>query len=164
MGKMGPGLSRMSLKTGSKERMITINCSGKNTQGVVSHTMHVHTHYLPKSVGITGPSTALPGDYAHFTCLTTETFPVPALKWKIEKSGEFYGDVSSEALDDGGAVAYTKTDILIEDGFENALIQCVAVVEGQEMVMSEKHKIDLISIEDPQETSKTNKNEYDSVE
>merc|ERR1711892_515898 len=159
--KMGPGLSRMTLKTGSKERMITINCSGENAQGVVSHTKHVHTHYLPKSVAITGPSTALPGDYAHFTCLTTETFPVPALKWKIEKSGEFYedvsseefyevdGDVSSEALDDGGAVAYTKTDILIEDGFENALVQCVAVVEGQEMVMSEKHKIDVISIEEP---------------
>merc|ERR1712106_54952 len=168
--KMGPGLSRMSLKTGSKERMITINCSGKNTQGIVSHTKHVHTHYLPKSVAITGPSTALPGDYAHFTCLTSETFPVPALKWKIEKSGEFYevdesdGDVSSEGLEDGGAVAYAKTDILIEDGFENALIQCVVVVEGQEVVMSEKHKIDVISIEDPQETSKTNKNEYDSVE
>jgi len=166
--KMGPGLSRMSLKTGSKERLITINCSGENTQGVVSHTKHVHTHYLPKSVAITGPSTALPGDYAHFTCLTTETFPVPALKWKIEKSGEFYevdeieGDVSSEALEDGGAVAYAKTDILIEDGFENALIQCVAVVEGQEMVMSEKHKIDVISIEVPLETSKTN--EIASVE
>merc|ERR1711892_633510 len=168
--KIGPGLSRMSLKTGSKERMIIINCSGENTQGVISHTKHVHTHYLPKSVEITGPTTALPGDYAHFTCLTTEIFPVPALKWKIEKSGEMYevdeidGDVSSEALEDGGAVAYAKTDILIEDGFENALIQCVAVVEGQEMVMSEKHKIDLISIEDPLETSKTNKNEYDSVE
>merc|ERR1711892_602252 len=168
--KIGPGLSRMSLKTGSKERMITINCSGENTQGIVTHIKHVHTHYLPKSVEITGPTTALPGNYAHFTCLTTETFPVPALKWKIEKSGEMYevdeidGDVSSEPSEDGGAVAYAKTDILIEDGFENALIQCVAVVKGQEMVMSEKHKIDLISIEDPLETSKTNKNEYDSVE
>merc|ERR1711892_666094 len=166
--KMGTGLSRMSLKTGSKERMITINCSGENTQGVVSHTRHVHTHYLPKSVAITGPSTVLPGDFAHFTCLTSETFPVPALKWKIEKSGEFYevdkieGDVSSEALEDGGAVAYAKTDIFIEDDFENALIQCVAVVEGQEMVMSEKHKIDVISIEVPLETSKTN--EIASVE
>merc|ERR1711892_1050447 len=159
--KIGPGLSRMSLKTGSKERMITINCSGGNTQGVVSHTKHVHTHYLPKTVEISGPTTALPGDYAHFTCLTTETFPVPALIWKIEKSGEMYeveeidGDVSSEALEDGGAVAYAKTDIHIEKGFENALIQCVAVVDGQEMVMSEKHKIDVIYIEDPLETSKT---------
>merc|ERR1712106_1193119 len=168
--KIGPGLSRMSLKTGSKERMITINCAGENSQGVVSHTKHIHTHYLPKSVKITGPTTALPGDYAHFTCLTSETFPVPALKWKIEKSGEFYevdeidGDFSSEALKNGGAVAYAKTDILIEEGFENALIQCVAVVEGQEMVMSEKHRIDLISIEDPLETSKTNKIESDSVE
>merc|ERR1711892_33890 len=168
--KMGPGLSRMSLETGSKERMITIKCSGGNTQGIVTHTKHVKAHYLPKSVEITGPTTALPGNYAHFTCLTTETFPVPALKWKIEKSGEMYevdeidGDVSSEPSEDGGAVAYAKTDILIEDGFENALIQCVAVVKGQEMVMSEKHKIDLISIEDPLETSKTNKNEYDSVE
>merc|ERR1711892_508290 len=166
--KIGPGLSRMSLKTGSKEKMITIKCLGENSQGVVSHTKHVHTHYLPKSVAITGPTTALPGDYAHFTCLTTETFPVPALKWKIEKSGEFYevdeieGDVSSEALEDGGAVAYAKTDIFIEDDFENALIQCVAVVEGQEMVMSEKHKIDVISIEVPLETSKTN--EIASVE
>jgi len=121
-------------------------------------------------VEITGPTTALPGDYAHFTCLTTETFPVPALKWKIEKSGEFYevdeieGDVSSEALEDGGAVAYSKTDILIEDDFENVMIQCVAVVEGQEMVMSEKHKIDVISIVEPLEKSKTNEIEYVSLE
>jgi len=168
--KMGRGLSRMSLKTGSNERMLTINCSGENTQGVVSHTKHVHTHYLPKSVEITGPTTALPGDYAHFTCLTTETFPVPALKWKIEKSGEMYeveeieGDVSSEALEEGGAVAYAETDILIEDAFEHALIQCVAVVEGQEVVMSEKHKIDVIFIEEPLKTSKSHELEDDSEE
>merc|ERR550519_2845702 len=80
----------MILKTGTKERKLTINCVAENDQGVVTNTMHVHTHYLPKSVQITGPTSALPGDYAHFTCLTTETFPVPELKWKIEKSGEFY--------------------------------------------------------------------------
>ena len=41
---IGEGLSRMMLKTGSEERMLTINCVGENTQGRVSHTKHVHTH------------------------------------------------------------------------------------------------------------------------
>ena len=41
---IGPGLSRMVLKTGSEERKLTINCDGENTQGRVSHTKHVHTH------------------------------------------------------------------------------------------------------------------------
>ena len=112
---------------------------------------------LPKSVQITGPTSALPGDYAHFTCLTTETFPVPEMKWKIEKSGEFYAidevdaDVSSDALEDGGVVAYAKTDIFMEEGFSNALVQCVAVVGGQEIAMSDKHKIDIIAMEELEE-------------
>jgi len=163
---MGPGLSRMILKTGTKERKLTINCVAENDQGVVTNTMHVHTHYLPKSVQITGPTSALPGDYAHFTCLTTETFPVPELKWKIEKSGEVYvvneieGDVSSDALEDGGVVAYAKTDILMEEGFNNALVQCVAVVDGQEVAMSEKHKIDETYIEEIEEDENTYIAEY----
>jgi hypothetical protein len=41
---IGAGLSRMMLKTGSEERMLTINCVGENTQGRVSHSKHVHTH------------------------------------------------------------------------------------------------------------------------
>ena len=112
---------------------------------------------LPKSVEITGPTTATPGEYAHFTCVTTESFPVPTLKWKIEKSGEFYevididGDVSSENLEYGGVIAFAKLDILIEDGFTNALVQCAAVVEGQEEILSKKHKIDIIYIEEPLE-------------
>ena len=116
---------------------------------------------LPKSLQITGPTSALQGDYAHLTCLTTETFPVPELKWKIEKSGEFYAidevdaDVSSDALEDGGVVAYAKTDILMEGGFNNALVQCVAVVNGQEKVMSDKHKIDIITIEALEEEVET---------
>merc|ERR1719427_793290 len=81
------GLSRMTLKTGTDERMISINCVGSNNQGIVSHAMHVNSHYLPHTVQITGPTTATPGQFAHFTCVTTETFPVPALTWKIEKSG-----------------------------------------------------------------------------
>ena len=117
---------------------------------------------LPKSVEITGPTTATPGEYAHFTCVTTETFPVPVLKWKIEKSGVVYevididGDVSSENLEDGGVVAFANIDILIEDGFTNALIQCAAVVEGQKEIMSQKHKIDMISIGEPLDTSESN--------
>jgi len=158
---MGPGLSRMILKTGTKERKLTINCVAENDQGVVTNTMHVHTQYLPKSIQITGPTSALPGDYAHFTCLTTETFPVPELKWKIEKSGEFDAidevdaDVSLDALEDGGVVAYTKTDILMEEGFNNAVVQCVAVVEGQETVMSDKHKIDIIAMDELEEEIET---------
>ena len=59
------------------------------------------------------------------------------------------GDVSSENLEDGGVVAFANIDILIEDGFTNALIQCAAVVEAQEEIMSQKHKIDIIYIEEP---------------
>merc|ERR1719320_697309 len=158
---MGAGLARIILKTGTKERKITIHCQAENDQGSVTNTMHVHTHYHPKSLQITGPTSALPGDYAHLTCLTTETFPVPELKWKIEKSGEFYAidevdaDVSSDALEDGGVVAYAKTDILMEGGFNNALVQCVAVVNDQEKVMSDKHKIDIITIEALEEEVET---------
>lgn len=167
---IGPGLSRMMLKTGSEERMLIINCLGENTEGRVSHTMHVHAHYIPASVEITGPTTATPGEYAHFTCVTTETFPVPALKWKIEKSGEvdeviyIDGDVSSQNLEDGGVVAFAKIDILIENGFTNALIQCSAVVEGQGEIKSQKHKMDIISIEEPQDFTESNKIETESEE
>ena len=126
----------------------------------------------PKSVQITGPTSALPGDYAHLTCLTTETFPVPELKWKIEKSGEFYAidevdaDVSSDALEDGGVVAYAKTDILMEAGLSNALIQCVAVSNDQEVAISEKHKIDIILMEESEEESENeeDKHSYQFVE
>jgi len=61
------------------------------------------------------------------------------------------GDVSTDALEDGGVVAYAKTDILIEEGINNALVQCVAVVDGHEVVMSDKHKIDVITIETTEE-------------
>ena len=88
-GLIGPGL--MVLKTGSEERKLTIICVGENTQGRVSHTKRVHTHCklyvvvdlfititfiflgLPASVEITGPTTATPGEYAHFACVTNET-------------------------------------------------------------------------------------------
>merc|ERR1719320_740686 len=158
---MGAGLARIILKTGTQERKITIHCQAENDHGVVNNTMHVHTHYPPKSLKITGPISALPGDYAYFTRLTTETFPVPELKWKIEKSGEFYAidevdaDVSSDALEDGGVVAYAKTDILMEGGFNNALIQCVAVLNDEEVVISEKHKIDIIPAEEQKEDVET---------
>merc|ERR1712002_540785 len=113
-----------------------------------------------------------PGDYAHLTCLTTETFPVPELKWKIEKSGEFYAidevdaDVSSDALEDGGVVAYAKTDIFMEAGISNALIQCVAVFNDQEVAISEKHKIDIILMEESDEESESeeDKHSYQFVE
>jgi len=163
---MGAGLSRIILKTGTKERKITIHCQAENDQGSVTNTMHVHTHYHPKSVQITGPTSALPGDYAHLTCLTTETFPVPELKWKIEKSGEFYAidevdaDVSSDALEDGGVVAYAKTDILMEAGLSNALIQCVAVSNDQEVAISEKHKIDIILMEESEEESENEEDKH----
>ena len=47
---IGRGLSRMVLKTGSEERMLTIHCVGENTQGRVSHTKHVHMHCKCKLV------------------------------------------------------------------------------------------------------------------
>eukprot|EP00092_Neocalanus_flemingeri_P042270 GFUD01046141.1.p1 GENE.GFUD01046141.1~~GFUD01046141.1.p1 ORF type:complete len:652 (+),score=183.46 GFUD01046141.1:49-1956(+) len=152
---MAPGLSRMLLRTGAEGRMMSINCFGENSQGIVSHTMHVNTHYLPKTVEISGPTTAAPGEYAHFTCLTTESFPVPALKWRIEKSGDIYevndidGDVSTEALEDGGVVAFAKIDILIEQGTTHAMVECSAVVEGLGEKSSIQHEIDVISIEQP---------------
>eukprot|EP00092_Neocalanus_flemingeri_P036076 GFUD01039280.1.p1 GENE.GFUD01039280.1~~GFUD01039280.1.p1 ORF type:complete len:715 (+),score=216.36 GFUD01039280.1:47-2146(+) len=164
----GPGLSRMLLMAGGEERII--NCLGENNQGIVSHTMHVNTHYLPKTVEISGPTTAAPGEYAHFTCLTTEIFPVPALKWRIEQSGDVYevndidGDVSTEALDDGGVVAFAKIDILIEQGTTHAMVQCSAVVEGLGEKRSKQHNIEVISIEEPDQTLEYKEEEVSSDE
>merc|ERR1719427_1885043 len=149
------GLSRMTLKTGTDERMLSINCVGSNNQGIVSHTMHVNTHYLPHTVQITGPTTATPGQFAHFTCVTTETFPVPALTWKIEKSGdiaevsEIDGEVSTEALKDGGVVAFAKIDISIEETMTHGLVQCLASLEGLGKKLSKQHTIDVITLEEP---------------
>jgi len=155
---MGQGLSRMQLRTGAEERMMSINCLGENSQGIVSHSIHVNTHYLPKTVEINGSTTATPGEYAHFTCLTTESFPVPALKWRVEKSGDVYevsdidGDVSTEALKDGGVAAFAKIDIPIEEGITHALVKCSAVVDGLGEKKSKQHEIDVTSVEEPVQT------------
>merc|ERR1719427_1397087 len=154
------GLSRMTLKTGTDERMLSINCVGSNNQGIVSHTMHVNTHYLPQTVQITGPTTATPGQFAHFTCVTTETFPVPALTWKIEKSGDIAevtqidGDVSTEALEDGGVVAFAKIDIPIEETTAHAFIECSAMLEGLGITKSKKLAVEVILPEEPIEKLK----------
>merc|ERR1711936_298894 len=124
------GLSRMTLKTGTDERMLSINCVGSNNQGIVSHTMHVNTHYLPQTVQITGPTTATPGQFAHFTCVTTETFPVPALTWKIEKSGDI--------------AEVTQIDIPIEETTAHAFIECSAMVEGLGIATSKKLEVEVI--------------------
>ena len=72
------------------------------------------------------------------------------------------GDVSSENLEDGGVVAFANIDILIEDGFTNALIQCSAVAEGQGEIMSQKHKMDILSIEEPHDLTESNNIETES--
>merc|ERR1719427_1650037 len=162
------GLSRMTLKTGTDERMLSINCVGSNNQGIVSHTMHVNTHYLPHTVQITGPTTATPGQFAHFTCVTTETFPVPALTWKIEKSGdiaevsEIDGDVSTESLEDGGVVAFAKIDISIEETMTHGLVQCFASLDAFGKKLSMQHEIDVISLEEPIKKLKEEKTKEDS--
>jgi len=164
---MGQGLSRMQLRTGAEERMMSINCLGENSQGIVSHSIHVNTHYLPKTVEINGSTTATPGEYAHFTCLTTESFPVPALKWRVEKSGDVYdidGDVSTEALEDGGVVAFAKIDIHINQGIANVLVQCSAVVEGLGERSSKRHELDVISAEVPVKTFEDKENLDSSYE
>jgi len=158
--KMGPGLSRMLLKTGSEEREISINCLGENNQGVVSHTMHVDTHYLPKSIEITGLTTAEPGETVHLSCLAAGGFPAPALKWRIEKSGDVEevsydkGYPKIEMSEDGGIIASTDIDKLIEYGAKHISIECVAEVEGLGEERSEKHGIDVIYIEKPMEIIK----------
>merc|ERR1711970_1089688 len=162
------GLSRMTLKTGTDERMLSINCVGSNKEGIVSHTMHVNTHYLPQTVQITGPTIATPGQFAHFTCVTTETFPVPALTWKIEKSGdiaevsEIDGDVSTEALEDGGVVAFAKIDISIEETMTHGLVQCFASLDAFGKKLSKQHEIDVISLEEPIKKLKEEKTKEDS--
>ena len=125
---------------------------------------------LPKSVEISGPTTATPGEYAHFTCLTTESFPVPALKWKVEKSGDGHevididGDVSTEASEDGGVVTFAKIDILIEEGITHASVQCSALLEGFGKESSKQHEIDVIAIEKPIQTLEYKENEDSSIE
>jgi len=144
---VGPGLSRMLLKTGSKERMLSINCLGENSQGVVSHTMYVHTHYLPESIEITGPTTVTAGEEAHLACVTSGAFPAPALKFRISKSGkgekERYVDgvSSSERLADGGLITSTKMDMKIDEDNEETSIECLAVVEGLGERKSNTHSI-----------------------
>jgi len=151
-------MSRMVLKTKTKERMMKIICLGENKEGIVSNTMQVNTRYLPKTVEVTGPTNAAAGEYAHFTCLTTESLPVPSLQWKIEKSGDMHevnnveGDVSTEALEDGGVMAYAKIDILIKKGFKNVLVKCAAVIEGLGERVSDQHLLAVSSVEDVVET------------
>ena len=69
-----PGHSRMVLKTGSNERMLTINCVGENNQGIVSHTMHVQTQCKFKNVFViyltffsTRSSQVCRNHWAHFS-------------------------------------------------------------------------------------------------
>jgi len=144
---VGPGLSRMLLKTGSKERMLSVNCVGENSQGVVSHTMYVHTHYLPASIEITGPTTVTAGEEAHLSCETSGAFPAPALRFRISKSGKgeeeryIVGDSSSETLPDGGLITSTKMDIRIDEDNEETSVECLAVVEGLGERKSNKHNI-----------------------
>jgi len=144
---VGPGLSRMLLKTGSKERMLSINCVGENSQGVVSHTMYVHTHYLPVSIEITGPTTVTAGEDAHLSCETSGAFPAPALRFRISKSGNgeeeryLVGDSSSETLADGGLITSTKMDMRIDEDNEETTVECLAVVEGLGERKSNTHSI-----------------------
>jgi len=148
------GVSRMVLKTGTKERMLTIMCLGENDQGIVSNTMNANTHYLPASVEVTGPTTAVSGEFAHFICLTTESFPVPTLKWRIERSGDKYevsdidGDVSTDVLKDGGVMAYAKIDVVIKKGDENVMVRCSAGVKGLGERSSDQHLITVSRLED----------------
>jgi len=152
---VGPGLSRMELKTGEHERSLRINCLGENSQGLVSHTLHVNTQYLPKSVKISGPTSAKIGEHAHFSCLTSESFPVPAIKWRVETSGnvdevmDIDGDVSTEALKDGDVVAFAKIDILIDGNTAHTSVQCLAVVDGLGEKRSDLHDIDVIPVVEP---------------
>merc|ERR1719233_691648 len=144
---VGPGLSRMLLKTGSRERMLSINCVGENSQGVVSHTMYVHTHYLPESIEITGPTNVSAGEEAHLSCVTPGAFPAPALRFRISKSGKgeeeryVVGDSSSETLADGGLTTSTKMDIRIDEDNEETSVECLAVVEGLGEKNSNTHSI-----------------------
>ena len=79
--------------------------------------------------------------------MTTESFPVPSIKWTIEKSGDKYevsdidGDVSTNALEAGGVMAYAKIDILMEKGVENVVVKCSAVIEGLGERSSDQHFI-----------------------
>ena len=110
---------------------------------------------LPKSVEITGPTSVTPGEYAHFTCVTSQSFPVPTLKWTIEKSGDvdevvdIDGEVSSEAVNDGGVIAFSKTDILINNGINHASVECSVVVEGLGVKRSKHQNVDVLYIEEP---------------
>merc|ERR1712013_805242 len=146
MGMVGPGLSRMLLKTGSRERMLSINCLGENSQGVVSHTMYVHTHYLPESIEVTGPSSVTEGEEAHLSCVTSGAYPSPVLRFRIsksEKEEEDYiaGDVRSETLPDGGLVTSMEMNMLVDEDSEQVSVECLAVVDGIGEKNSNTHTI-----------------------
>merc|ERR1711862_218785 len=126
---------KMLLKTGSRERMLSINCLGENSQGVVSHTMYVQTHYLPESIEITGPSSVTEGEEAHLSCVTSGAYPAPVLRFRISNSGNeeedkyIAGDVRSETLSDGGLVTSMEMDMLVDEDSEQVSVECLAVVD-----------------------------------
>jgi len=147
---VGPGLSRMLLKTGSRERMLSINCLGENSQGVVSHTMYVQTHYLPESIEITGPSSVTEEEEAHMSCVTSGAYPAPVLRFRIGNSGNeeedkyIVGDVRSETLPDGGLVTSMEVDMLVDEDSEQVSVECLAVVDGIGEKNSNTHNIKYI--------------------
>merc|ERR1719481_804695 len=137
---VGRGLSRLVIRTGVEERAMSITCKGENMQGVVSHTMYVHTHYLPEMIEITGPTSVSSGEYGHLSCVTSEAFPAPALRFRVREGEEdiyLVGDIKSDTLDDGGLVTSSGIDLLVGEENEQLSALCIAEVEG----LGEKNSI-----------------------
>jgi len=145
-------MSRLDVVTGDRERKMTVSCLAENSLGVVSHSLHVDTEYLPQRIMINTPATVIEGEEAAVSCITSQSHPAPKVTWKLEKIGakhEILEKVSGETTlvlgqeegGDGGRLY--RAGFVIEEGEELSHVQvsCRAVVEGLGEVDSDSMKI-----------------------
>ena len=106
----------------------------------------------PSEVKIAGQQTATPGEYIHLTCTTSETFPAPNLRWKINLFGEIQevqdidADVQIENVYEGGIIGHAKIDVHVPDNVNKIIAHCSSSSENMEMINSEEHEIEVMKL------------------
>jgi len=149
---IAPGVSQLKLTTGTEERAFSVGCVAENKHGRAERTLQVHTNYSPSEVKIAGQQTATPGEYIHLTCTTSETFPAPNLRWKINLFGEVQevqdidADVQIENVYEGGIIGHAKIDVHVPDNVNKIIAHCSSSSENMEMINSEEHEIKVMKL------------------
>lgn len=144
-------VSTIELQTSDIERGMAVTCLAGNSAGRVSHTLHVHTQYVPESVMIEGPSSMAHDDEDEFVCYTSSSYPAASIMWRMEKSNGLTeddlmeGETTTEMTEDGG---YTARSVLrmkdVGQEVDRVTLQCVAIVPGMDKdVHSELLNVDV---------------------